>query len=50
MTNGINSISLEIELSIYVVDIPFLTKVRNEVVSADQALPHHILPDMGILK
>ena len=29
------------------VDIPFPTKVRNEIVAAGQAEPHHVLPDSG---
>lgn len=29
------------------VDIPFPTKVRNELVAAGQALPHHVLPESG---
>jgi len=29
------------------VDIPFPTKVRDEVVAAGLAQPHHILPDTG---
>lgn len=29
------------------VDIPFPTKVRNEIVSAGQAQPHHVLPASG---
>ncbi len=31
----------------YLVDIPFPTKVRNEVIAAGLAEPHHILPDSG---
>ena len=31
----------------YLVDIPFPTAVRNEVVDAGLAEPHHILPDSG---
>ena len=31
----------------YLVDIPFPTKVRDEVVTAGLAGPHHILPDSG---
>ncbi len=31
----------------YLVDIPFPTKVRNEIVAANLAEPHHILPDSG---
>jgi len=29
------------------VDIPFPTKVRDEIVAAGRAEPHHILPDSG---
>lgn len=29
------------------VDIPFPTKIRDEIVAAGQAEPHHILPDSG---
>jgi hypothetical protein len=29
------------------VDIPFPTKARNEIVAAGQAAPHHVLPDSG---
>ena len=29
------------------VDIPFPTRVRQEVVAAGQARPHHVLPDSG---
>ena len=29
------------------VDIPFPTKVRNELIAAGRAQPHHILPDTG---
>lgn len=29
------------------VDIPFPTKVRNEIVAAGLAQPHHILPESG---
>jgi hypothetical protein len=29
------------------VDIPFPTRVRNEIVSAGLAKPHHILPESG---
>jgi hypothetical protein len=28
-------------------DIPFPTRVRNEVVAAGRAEPHHVLPDSG---
>jgi hypothetical protein len=31
----------------YLVDIPFPTKVRDEIVAAGRAEPHHILPDSG---
>jgi hypothetical protein len=31
----------------HLVDIPFPTKVRDEVVSAGLAAPHHLLPDSG---
>ncbi len=31
----------------YLVDIPFPTKVRNDVVADGLAEPHHILPDSG---
>jgi hypothetical protein len=31
----------------HLVDIPFPTKVRNEVIAAGKAQPHHILPDTG---
>ena len=31
----------------YLVDIPFPKKVRNEVITAREAEPHHILPDTG---
>jgi hypothetical protein len=31
----------------HLVDIPFPTKVRAEVVAAGQAEPHHLLPDTG---
>lgn len=31
----------------HLVDIPFPTKVRDEVVAASKAQPHHILPDSG---
>ena len=31
----------------HLVDIPFPTKVRDEVVAAGLAQPHHILPDSG---
>ena len=29
------------------VDIPFPTRVRNELVATGQAVPHHVLPDSG---
>jgi hypothetical protein len=29
------------------VDIPFPKKVRDEIVAAGEAMPHHILPDTG---
>jgi hypothetical protein len=29
------------------VDIPFPTKVRHELVTAGQAVPHHVLPESG---
>lgn len=31
----------------YLVDIPFPTKVRDEIVAAGEAEPHHVLPDSG---
>jgi len=31
----------------YLVDIPFPTKVRHEVIAAGLAQPHHVLPDSG---
>lgn len=31
----------------YLVDIPFPKKVRDEVVAAGRAQPHHILPESG---
>lgn len=31
----------------YLVDIPFPTKVRDEVIAAKLAEPHHFLPDSG---
>lgn len=31
----------------YLVDIPFPTKIRGEVVAAGRAEPHHILPNSG---
>ena len=31
----------------YLVDIPFPTKIRDEIVSSGQAEPHHVLPDSG---
>ncbi len=29
------------------VDIPFPTRIRNDLVAAGQAVPHHILPESG---
>jgi predicted DNA-binding protein (MmcQ/YjbR family) len=29
------------------VDIPFPMKIRNEIVAAGEASPHHILPETG---
>ncbi len=29
------------------VDIPFPTRVRNELVATGQAVPHHVLPESG---
>ena len=29
------------------VDIPFPTKIRDEIVAAGEASPHHILPETG---
>ena len=29
------------------VDIPFPTKIRDEIVAAGQAEPHHVLPESG---
>ena len=29
------------------VDIPFPTKVRNEIVAAGEVQPHHVLPESG---
>jgi len=29
------------------VDIPFPTRVRNQLVASGEALPHHVLPDSG---
>jgi luciferase-like monooxygenase len=29
------------------VDIPFPTRVRNELVTAGRAVPHHVLPESG---
>jgi hypothetical protein len=29
------------------VDIPFPTKVRDEIIAAGEAQPHHILPETG---
>jgi hypothetical protein len=31
----------------HLVDIPFPTKVRDEIVAAGGAQPHHVLPDSG---
>jgi len=31
----------------HLIDIPFPKKVRDEIVSAGMAQPHHILPDTG---
>ena len=31
----------------HLVDIPFPKKMRNEIVAAGRAQPHHILPDSG---
>lgn len=31
----------------HLVDIPFPTKVRDEIISAGKAQPHHILPESG---
>jgi hypothetical protein len=31
----------------YLVDIPFPTKVRHELIAAGRAEPHHVLPDSG---
>ncbi len=31
----------------YLADIPFPKKVRDEIVAAGEAEPHHILPDTG---
>ena len=31
----------------HLVDIPFPIKVRNEIVAAGRAQPHHILPETG---
>ena len=31
----------------YLVDIPFPTKVRDEIVAAGRAEPHHVLPESG---
>jgi hypothetical protein len=31
----------------YLVDIPFPTKVRDEIVASGQAEPHHVLPESG---
>jgi len=29
------------------VDIPFPTRIRDEIIAAGEALPHHILPESG---
>lgn len=31
----------------YLVDVPFPTKIRDEIVAAGRAEPHHVLPDSG---
>ena len=31
----------------YMVDIPFPKKVRNEIIAAGRAHPHHLLPETG---
>jgi luciferase-like monooxygenase len=31
----------------YLVDIPFPKKIRDEVIAAGEAEPHHILPETG---
>lgn len=31
----------------YLVDIPFPKKVRDEIIAAGRARPHHVLPDSG---
>ena len=31
----------------HLVDIPFPTRVRDELVASGQVLPHHILPESG---
>ena len=31
----------------YLVDIPFPKRIRDEIVSAKEAEPHHILPETG---
>jgi hypothetical protein len=31
----------------WLVDIPFPTKVRNEIVASGRAEPHHVLPESG---
>ena len=31
----------------HLVDIPFPTRVRDEIIAAGQAQPHHVLPDTG---
>jgi hypothetical protein len=31
----------------YLVDVPFPTKVRKEIIAAGRAVPHHVLPKSG---
>jgi hypothetical protein len=31
----------------YLVDIPFPSRVRDEIIAAGQAKPHHLLPESG---
>lgn len=31
----------------HLVDIPFPTRVRDEIVASGEALPHHVLPESG---
>ena len=31
----------------HLVDIPFPTRVRDEIVASGQALPHHVMPESG---